>query len=167
MSSMLKWQNSIERAKMARSKQKERRRDIQDLKDRDMWNDPRNRYLDEYGYPLSDAPQWWLNLRKAWKTNDRKSTLEMAVRPLKSEEPTAVPLRKKRYKKIDRKPKLKHSEKMKLLLEDHGIYVRKDGMLSDEFSDWKFCVNGKLLDTSKPNLNTISVFYFLQHYADT
>jgi len=66
--------------------------------------------------------------------------------------------------KIQRKIKLKHSEKMKLLPEDHGIYVYDDGMLSDEFSEWWFCPNGWLQRGLEP---TISVLYFLQHHADT
>ena len=164
MSPMLKWQKSIERAKIARSKQKLRRQDIQDLKDRDMWNDPRTRYLDEFGYILPDAPQWWLNLRRAWNTNDQSNTVKKVAMALKSDKLPQILQPKKRYKKVEHKPKLKHSEKMKLLLADHGILIDQNNMLCDEFSEWKFCVNGRLQRNDEP---TISVFYFLQHYADT
>lgn len=153
-----KMQRSIERAKKAHRKAKERKRDIQDLKDAGIWNDPRTLYLDEDGYVLPDAPQWWRNLRKAWITNDMK--VVAAKSDLVARREPAV---KKGYKKVDRNPKLKHSIKMKLLLEDHGINVDQNSMLSDEFSDWKFCVNGRLQRGSEP---TISVFYFLQHRAD-
>lgn len=159
MSSMQKWQKSIERSKAARSKQKQRRQDIQDLKDCNVWENPRNRYLDDDGYILPDAPQWWKNLRKAWVTNDRKVVVSKSDLPDRQESTV-----KKRYKKTKRKPKIKHSEKIKLLLEDHGIYVDQNSMLCDEFSDWKFCINGRLQRGSE---STISVFYFLQHHADT
>lgn len=159
LSPMEKWQRSAERAKKAHSKAKERKKDIQDLKDAGIWQDPRTLYLDDDGYILPDAPQWWRNLRKSWSTNDRKIVISKSDLPDRRE-----PAVKKRYKKVERKPKLKHSEKMKLLLEDHGIEIDENSMLCDEFSDWRFCVNGRLQRGSEP---TISVFYFLQHYADT
>ena len=65
----------------------------------------------------------------------------------------------------DRKrPPMKRSDEMQLLLADHGILVNDDNHLCDEFSDWRFCPNGRLQRGSE---STISVFYFLQHYADT
>ena len=161
---MLKWQKSIERSKKARFKQKQRRQDIQDLKNAGAWQDPRTRYLDEDGYPLLDAPKWWLNLRKAWSTNDQRSTLKIPAAHLDRDEPSKTPQRKKRYKKVDRKPKVKHSEMMRQLLADHGIYVNPDNYLCDEFSHWRFCPNGRLQCGSE---STISVHYFLQRYADT
>ena len=153
-----KMQHSIERSKKAHRKAKERKRDIQDLKDAGIWQDPRTLYLDDDGYILPNAPQWWRNLRKAWVTNDRKVRVAKSDFAYRQEPPA-----KKRYKKVERKPKLKHSDKMKLLLEDHGIYIDQNSMLSDNFSDWKFCVNGRLQRKSEP---TISVHYFLQHHAD-
>jgi len=164
MTEMEKWQRSIERIKRASTKAKQRRQEIQDLKNAGVWQDPRTRYLDDDGYILLDAPQWWLNLRRAWDTNDRRYAVQKAARPLNEGEPPQVPKRKKRYNKIDRKPKVKHSEKMRLLLEDHGIYVDDNGMLGDEFYEWRFCPNGKLQRGLEP---TISVHSFLQHYADT
>ena len=164
MSPLQKLQRSMERAKRSRIKQKQRRQEIQDLKDAGVWKDPRTRYLDKYGYPLPDAPQWWLNLRKAWDANDQRYAARMAARPLTGGEPKQTVRRKKRYKKIDRKPKIKHSEKMRELLADHGIYVDPDNYLCDEFAGWRFCPNGRLQRGSEP---TISVHYFLQHYADT
>ncbi len=148
----------------SKAKAKRRRQEIQDLKDAGVWQDPRALYLDNDGYVLRDAPQWWLNLRRAWDANDRRYATQKAARPLKTDEPTTIPKRKKRYNKTERKSKVKHSEKMKLLLEDHGIHVTADGMLSDEFSEWRFCPNGRLQHNDEP---TISVFYFLQHHVDT
>jgi len=150
---------SIERSKTARAKAKQRKQDIQDLKNAGIWQDPRTLYLDEDGYILPDTPQWWLNLRKAWITNESKAAAEKNS-PSCHREPAA----KKRYRKVERKPKIKHSEKMKLLLKDHGIYVDQNNMLSDEFIDWRFCPNGRLQRGEEP---TISVHYFLQHHADT
>jgi len=106
MSPILKWQRSIECSKKAREKQKQRRKDIQDLKNAGAWQDPRTRYLDEDGYPLPDAPQWWLNLRKAWNVNDQSNTARMPAAHLDRDEPSKTPQRKKRYKKVDRKPKV-------------------------------------------------------------
>ncbi|KYJ87524.1 hypothetical protein [Sulfurovum riftiae] len=164
MTEMEKWQRFNERTKRASTKVKQRRQEIQDLKNAGVWQDPRTLYLDEDGYVLPNAPQWWLNLRRAWDVNDRRYAAQKAARPLNEGEPSQVPKRKKRYSKPHRKPKLKHSEKMKLLLEDHGLHVGDNGMLSDEFHEWQFCPNGRLKRNDKP---TISVFYFLQHYADT
>ena len=97
-------------------------------------------------------------------TNDQKAVERKSNKDLSEPRPK----RKRKKKPIsERKPTVKHSEKMRSELEDHGIYIDEDGMLSDDFSNFRFCVNGKLLDVSKPNSNTISVFYFLQHYADT
>ena len=135
MTELEKWQRSVARVKRSSAEAKQRRQEIQDLKNADVWQDPRTRYLDDEGYPLPDAPQWWLNLRRAWDANDRRYAAQRAARPLNEGEPPQVPKRKKRYNKTERKPKVKHSEKMKLLLEDHGIHVTADGMLSDEFSD--------------------------------
>ncbi|KYJ87046.1 hypothetical protein [Sulfurovum riftiae] len=163
MTEMEKWQRSLDRAKKSSANAKQRRQEIQDLKNAGVWQDPRTRYLDEDGYPLPDTPQWWLNLRRAWDANDRRYAVQKAVRPFNKGEPPQAPKRKKRYNKIERKPKVKHSEKMKLLLEDHGIHVSADGLLSDEFSEWRFCPNGRLQHGDEP---AISVFYFLQHHAD-
>ncbi len=164
MSQMMKWQKSNERNKKANTKKKLRDQDIQDLKDRDLWEDPRERFLDEYGHVLPNAPAWWLNLRKAWITNDQQAVKRNANKDLSEAQPKR---RRKKKPLSERKPTIKHSEKMRAELKDHGVYIDVNGMLSDEFSNFRFCVNGKLLDTSKPNSNTISVFYFLQHYADT
>ena len=158
-----KLKKQIERANIARVKQRQRRKDIQNLKDAGIWKDPRTKYLNQYGFILPGAPQWWLNLRGAWETNDRKALEKRRVQSSESKEPAIKPTRKKRYKKVDRKPKIKHSEKMRLLLEDHGIYVDQNNMLSDNFSNWKFCINGRL---QRKKESTISVFYFLQHHAD-
>ena len=163
MTEMEKWQRSLDQSKKASTKAKQRRKDIQDLKNAGIWQDPRSRYLDDEGYPLPDAPQWWLNLRRAWDANDRRYAAQKAAKLLNEGEPPPAPKRKKRYNKTERKPKVKHSEKMKLLLEDHCIYVGADGMLCNEFSEWRFCPNGRLQRNDEP---TISVFYFLQHYID-
>ncbi len=164
MTEMEKWQRSLDRAKRSSAEEKQRRQEIQDLKNAGIWQDPRTLYLDEDGYVLPDAPQWWLNLRRAWDANDRRYAAQKAARLLNEGELPRVPKRKKRYNKTERKPKVKHSEKMKLLLEDHGLHVSADGLLCNEFSEWRFCPNGRLQRNDEP---TISVFYFLQHYADT
>ncbi len=63
-----------------------------------------------------------------------------------------------------KKPLTKRSSEMRLLLEDHGIYIDINSYLSNEFSEWLFCPNGRL---QRGDESTISVFYFLQQYANT
>ena len=69
MTEMDKWQRSLERAKNASEKEKQRRRDIQDLKNAGVWQSPEELYLNECGQIKPDAPRWFKNLSKAWDSN--------------------------------------------------------------------------------------------------
>lgn len=160
MSPLLKMQRSMEKAHIASEKAKQRKQDIQDLKDAGIWIDPREIYLDDYGYMKYDAPVWFRNLYKAWG-EQKKINDELHER--KVTEPTVKRKRKKNRFKYNKKP-LRRGDEMRSLLEDHGIYVGEDNMLSDEFSEWRFCPNGRLQRADEP---TISVFLFLDKYAKT
>ncbi len=65
--------------------------------------------------------------------------------------------------KLNRPPRSKRSDKMKLLLEGHGIVVQGDGSVSGEiYEGWSFTPNGKLKFEDEP---TISTHTFLMDYC--
>ncbi len=161
MSPMMKWQKSNERAKVASQKAKQRRRDIQDLKDRGMWVPPDVLYRDEYGYIKFDAPQWFKNLSKAHKSNDeiRKINDKLKAEGL-------APVKRKRKKKtLERKPrkvKVKRSvEIQNLLYEQHGITVIPGEPIAD-FAGFTFLIGGRI---RTPENDVISTIQFIHDYV--
>ena len=160
MSPMLKWQRSIERSKKSREKQKQRRQDVQDLKNAGVWQSPDELYLDEYGQVKPDAPTWYRNLSKAWDSNRSIHTVN---RELKSR--GLQPAKRKRKKKTmdlkTRKVKIKRSVQMKALLENNGVSVSTNGTI-ESYEDFTFLPNGRI---KTPEKDVISAIQFLSDYV--
>ncbi len=161
MSPMLKWQRSAERSVRARDKAKQRRQDIQDLKDAGVYISPDELYRDEYGYIKADAPQWFKNLSKAHKSN-----VEIREANAKFKANGHAPVKRKRKKKtMDMKPrkvKIRRSIQMKVLLQGHGISVDLISGTITGYEDFTFLPNGRICT---PGKDVISTIQFIHDYV--
>ncbi len=155
-----KMAKSLELAKAAKEKVRLRAIDIQDLKDRDLWISPDEKYRDIHGYIKFDAPQWFKNLSKAHKSNDEIHEASKKRKALGNE-----PLKRKRKKKTmemkTKKVKPKRTdEMMDLLYHKHGITVTPDEPIVDH-DGFTFLIGGKIRTNEN---DIISVFQFIKDY---
>ena len=160
MTELQKIQKSIEKAKTARNKVKQRRQDIQDLKDAGVYISPDDLYLDQYGHVKPDTPTWYRNIRKAWTSN---RTIHQKSNGLKEKGYASVK-RKRKKKPIEMKPrkvKIKRSVQMKLLLEDHGINILENGSVED-YDGFQFLPNGRIRTNEN---DVISAIQFIRDYV--
>ncbi len=160
MSPMLKWQKSNEKARVANAKAKQRRQDIQDLKNAGVYISPDELYRDEYGHIKLDAPQWYKNIQGAWETNRK---IRQTNSTLKAD--GHVPVKRKRKKKtMDQKPrkvKIRRSVQMKVLLQEHDVVVNDAGTI-EGYEDFIFLPNGRI---GTPENDVISAIQFIHDYV--
>lgn len=155
-----KMAKSLELAKAAKEKAKQRRRDIQDLKYRGLWLSPDELYRDEYGYIKSDAPAWFKNLSKAHKSNDEIRETNARLKAQGSA-PMKRKFKKKTIEARKVKAKPKRTDEMQLLLKDkHGITVAPNEEIVD-YDGFTFLIGGKI---RTPDNDIISVFQFVKDY---
>ena len=150
----------MEQSKVAREKQKQRRQDIQDLKNAGAYISPDEKYRDEYGHIKSDAPQWYKNIQGAWETNKKISQINSDLKA----NGHALAKRKRKKKTIERKPrkvKIKHSVKMRVLLEEHGVKVLTSNAI-EGYDGFQFLPNGRI---RTPENDVISIFQFIHDYV--
>ena len=161
MNEIMKWQKSVEKAKVARSKAKQCRRDNQDLKNAGVYISPDEKYRDEFGYIRPDAPQWYKNIQGAWETNRK---IRQTNSTLKAD--GHAPVKRKRKKKtMDQKPrkvKIKRSVQMNVLLQGHGISVNVISGTITGYEEFTFLQNGRI---RTPENDVISVFQFIHDYV--
>ena len=151
---------SLELMKAAKEKVRLRSIDIQDLKDRDMWISPDEKYRDEHGYIKYDAPQWYKNLSQAHKSN-----YEIHRASEKRKAKGEAPIKRKRKKKTmemkTRKVKPKRTDEMiDLLYHKHGITVVADEPIVD-YDGFTFLIGGKIRTSDN---DIISVHQFIKDY---
>jgi len=160
MDPMIKWQKSVEKAKVSNAKAKQRIRDIQDLKNAGVYVSSDEKYRDEYGHIKSDAPQWFKNLSKAHKSNDE---IREVNTKLKSQ--GHAPMKRKRKKSTTgrkiRKVKPKRTDVMMELLYTHGVVVTPDEPIVD-YNGFTFLIGGKIR-TSDGDI--ISTYQFIKDYV--
>ena len=160
MSVMIKWQKSNEKAMAANAKAKQRRRDIQDLKNAGVWQSPEELYLDEYGHTKPDAPSWFKSLCKAWQSNRALHESNKALKAVGH----APAKRKRKKKNMDiktRKVKIKRSVQLKVLLQEYGVVVNDAGTITG-YDGFEFLKNGRI---RTPNKDVISVIQFIHDYV--
>ncbi len=179
MNTLTAWNRANSRAKRAREKANERRRDIRVEKSAGIWEDPRDKYLNSCGKPKSNIiiPAWFLNIYKTWNrgsTSDKEAWNKWCNSQI---DHTGIDPRNKK-KKVGR-PKLpqhlktepikvKRSDKMKALLLENGIHLTDAKPYADifliEYPEWQFLVNGRLKHKEGA---IISVHKFLTNIATT
>ncbi len=141
----------------------------------------------EYDFD-KDAPQnppwWYANLKKAWSsTQSRKAQKEAkGQQELLDDAGTAEDLlkdpdkwfqycteheirrspgRPKLQVEQRKKPKLKHSDRMRDYLLEHGIVVDNDNVIKG-YENWFFLANGRVRFKNEPSISAVD---FVQHYG--
>ncbi len=181
MSEMQKWQKSIESGKRRIAKRKARKEAIATGK-----YAPYTGYDDE-GFPLPDPPYWFLNLQKAWMSNrqlgrERRNKMlddpkNVTIKQKWDEwcdervdlgcsdprKPKRLVGRPKLHPSQKMQPKLKRSDQMRRLLQEHGITIESVGQdeFLIEYPDWEFLPNGRLRYRQE---SPISVHRFLKDH---
>lgn len=187
MNDMQKWEKSIE----ASRRKIQKRNDVKDLRNAGIYNNGVSAYLDEDGYPLDgvEIPHWFKNFSKAWKTNKRLgaqrrreklNTIE-STRTITDEWndwcDDKVQMLGEECDPRNHKPKLgrpklpahlkknptkiKRSNQMRLLLQEHGITANEDSTIVN-YDGWTFCLNGRIKFEDEP---TISTYEFIKLYG--
>lgn len=158
-----------------KEKAKQRRRDISDLKNAGVWQDPRDKYLTKTGSlkPYMEILTWFLNIYKAWgkgaanRDNWNRwcnSRVEhTGIDPREQKRKVGRPKLPQHLKKSP--TKVKRSDTMKALLLEHNIHLTEpSNVYADrflvEYSHWQFLPNGRVRHKQE---SPISVHQFLKN----
>ena len=174
MNEMIKWQKQIERNHESAKLKKQKRQDVQDLRNSGIYENGRDNYVEEEGHYRDDVsiPAWFKNLSKACQSNRELGAIRRREK-IESSRPLAEdwtnwcddriemlgeeydpriqkrkPGRPKLPDHLKKNPtKVKRSDQMKQFLKENGIAVSMDGSLhslSGLYIGWKFQINGRV-----------------------